>query len=111
MVKAKRIVEIIHEDKLVDNAANMGEKMLKMLHELQEKYPDKVSNVRGRGIFDAFDLATTEMRDKFFNESYRNGLLVLKSGARGIRFRPPLIITEDEINIAQEIMERTLRFL
>ncbi len=109
MVKAQRIIEIIHEDKLVENAAKMGDYMMKTLHELQEKFPDKVSNVRGRGIFDAFDLATTEMRDKFFKETYHNGLLVLKSGARGIRFRPPLIITEDEINIAAEIMERTLR--
>ena len=111
MVKAQRIIEIIHEDNLVENAAKMGDAMLKMLHELEEKYPDKVSNVRGRGIFDAFDLATTEMRDKFYSEAYRNGLLVLKSGAKGIRFRPPLIITEDEINIAHEIMDRTLRFL
>ena len=111
MVKAQRIIEIIHEDKLVDNAAKMGEKMLKMLHELEEKYPDKVNNVRGRGIFDAFDLANTEMRDKFFAEVYRNGLLTLKSGEKGIRFRPPLIITEDEINIAGEIMDRTLKAL
>jgi len=111
MVKAQRIIEIIHEDKLVENAAKMGDYMLKMLHELEEKYPHKVSNVRGRGIFDAFDLASTEMRDKFFAEAYRNGLLVLKSGARGIRFRPPLIITEDEINVAHEIMDLTLRFL
>ena len=111
MVKAQRIIEIIHEDRLIENAARMGEAMLKMLHELEEKYPDKVSNVRGRGIFDAFDLATTEMRDKFFTETYKNGLLTLKSGAKGIRFRPPLIITEDEINVAHEIMDRTLRFL
>jgi len=111
MVKAQRIIEIIHEDKLVENAAKMGEKMLKMLSELQEKYPEKVSNVRGRGIFDAFDLKDTKMRDKFFADTYKNGLLTLKSGEKGIRFRPPLIITEDEINIAYEIMDRTLREL
>ena len=111
MVKAQRIIEIIHEDNLVDNAAKMGEIMLKTLHELEEKYPEKVSNVRGRGVFDAFDLATTEMRDKIFKETYKNGLLTLKSGAKGIRFRPPLIISEDEIILAQEIMDRTLKEL
>ncbi len=111
MVKAQRIIEIIHEDRLVENAAKMGEKLIKSLHELEEKHPDKVSNVRGRGLFDAFDLPTTEMRDKFFKETYRNGLLTLKSGAKGIRFRPPLIIEEDEINIAYDIMDRTLKSL
>ena len=111
MVKAQRIIEIMHEDKLVENAAKMGEILLKSLHELEEKYPDKVSNVRGRGLFDAFDLPTTRMRDEFFNQAYRNGLLTLKSGAKGIRFRPPLIIEEDEINIAYEVMDRTLKSL
>ncbi len=111
MVKAQRILEIIHEDNLVNNAAKMGNSMLKTLHELEEKYPEKVSNVRGRGIFDAFDLATTEMRDKFFKETYRNGLLTLKCGPKGIRFRPPLIISEDEITLAHEIMDRTLKEL
>ena len=111
MVKAQRIIEIIHEDKLVDNAAKMGEIMLKTLHELEEKYPEKVSNVRGRGIFDAFDLPTTEMRDKFFKNAYSNGLLTLKCGAKGIRFRPPLIISEDEIILAHQIMDRTLKEL
>ena len=111
MVKAQRIIEIIHDDKLVDNAAKMGNHMLRILHELQEEYPEKVSNVRGRGIFDAFDLASTEMRNKFFVSTYKNGLLTLKSGAHGIRFRPPLIITEDEINIAKSIMERSLKEL
>lgn len=111
MVKAQRIIEIIHEDKLVENAAKMGNVMLKTLHELEEKYPDKISNVRGRGIFDAFDLSTTEMRDKFFKEVYKNGLLTLKCGAKGIRFRPPLIVGENEITMAQEIMNRTLKEL
>ena len=111
MVKAQRIIEIIREDRLVDNAAKMGKVMLKSLHELEEKYPNKVSNVRGRGLFDAFDLPNTKMRDEFFKEAYRNGLLTLKSGEKGIRFRPPLIITEDEINIAYEVMYRTLKSL
>ncbi len=111
MVRATRILEIIKEDKLVENAANMGAVLMKTLHELEEKYPEKVNNVRGLGLMDAFDLANTEMRDKFYNEAYKNGLLVLKCGEKGIRFRPPLIVEEEHINIAAEIMDKILATL
>ncbi len=111
MVRATRILEIIKEDKLVENAANIGAVLIKTLHELEEKYPEKVNNVRGLGLMDAFDLATTEMRDKFYNEAYKNGLLVLKCGEKGIRFRPPLIVEEEHINIAAEIMDKILATL
>ncbi len=111
MVRATRILEIIKEDKLVENAANMGVVLMKTLHELEEKYPEKVNNVRGLGLMDAFDLANTEMRDKFYNEAYKNGLLVLKCGEKGIRFRPPLIVEEEHINIAAEIMDKILATL
>ncbi len=109
MVKATKIIQVIHDDNLVENAARMGEVILKMLHEVEEKFPELVSNVRGRGLMDAFDLATTELRDKFFVRAYHNGLLSIKTGAKGIRFRPPLVIEEDHVNIAGEIIERTLR--
>lgn len=111
MVRATRILEIIKEDKLVENAANMGAVLMKTLHELEEKYPEKVNNVRGLGLMDAFDLANTEMRDKFYNEAYKNGLLVLKCGEKGIRFRPPLIVEEEHIKIAAEIMDKILATL
>ncbi len=109
MVKAKRILEVIHEENLLDNAVRRGEEIVKMLHEMEEKFPDVVSNARGRGLMDAFDLSTTELRDKFFARAYKNGLLSIKTGARGIRFRPPLVIETNHINIAAEIIERTLR--
>ena len=109
MVKATRILQVIHEDHLLENAERVGNYIIKNLHELQEKYPDKMSNVRGRGLMDAFDLPTTEIRDKFWDRVYKNGLLCIKTGEKGIRFRPPLIAEEDHVNIAMEIIDRTIR--
>ena len=109
MVKATRILEIIHEDHLVENAAKVGDYFVKALEELQTKYPELMENARGRGLMDAFDLKDTATRDKFFARAYKNGLLCLKTGAKGIRFRPPLIAEEDHVNIALEIIERTIK--
>ncbi len=110
MVRATKYLEIMHEERLVDNAAKMGEIFLKGLGEIEER-TGKINNVRGRGLMDAFDLKDTKTRDDLFNILYKNGLLMLKTGEKGIRFRPPLIIGVDEVNIALEIIEKSLKEL
>jgi L-lysine 6-transaminase len=109
MVKSTKVLEIIHEEKLLDNAAKMGDVFVKALWEVQEKYPSLMNNVRGRGLMDAFDLKDTNTRDKLFGTLYKNGLLVLKTGEKGIRFRPPLIIGNEEINTAISIIEKSIK--
>ncbi len=110
MVRATKYLEIMHEERLVDNAAKMGEILLKGLGEIEER-TGKISNVRGRGLMDAFDLKDTKTRDDLFNILYKNGLLMLKTGEKGIRFRPPLIVGVDEVNTALEIIEKSLKEL
>lgn len=56
MVRARRVLEIIEEDSLLNNATVVGSYLLNRIRELQAKYPDEVSNVRGRGLMCAFDL-------------------------------------------------------
>jgi len=109
MVKSKKVLEIIHEERLLDNATKMGEQFIKGLMEMQERLPNLIFNVRGRGLMDAFDLKDTSTRDKAFDEIYKNGLLMLKTGEKGIRFRPPLIVGIEEVNKALEIIEKSLK--
>jgi len=110
MVKAKKILEIIKEEKLIDNAAKMGELFIKGLEELQEKYT-VMNNSRGRGLMDAFDLKDTKTRDKIFDILFKNELLTLKTGEKGIRFRPPLIVGTTEITEALNKIEKSLKEL
>ena len=109
MVRATRYMEIMDEDRLVDNAAKTGNIFLKALHGLQDKYPDKISNVRGRGLMCAFDLPEGKIRDEYWQRLYPNGLIALKTGSRGIRFRPALIAEEKHVNDATEILDKTLK--
>ncbi|MGC9124379.1 MAG: aminotransferase class III-fold pyridoxal phosphate-dependent enzyme, partial [Thermoplasmata archaeon] len=110
MVTAKKILEIIDEEKLIDNAAKMGEIFIKGLNELQEKYT-VMNNARGRGLMDAFDLKDTKTRDILVELLYKNGLLAFKTGEKGIRFRPPLIIGTVEVTEALNIIEKSLKDL
>lgn len=111
MVRCQKYLEVIEEEKLIDNAKKQGEVLLKGLREIEEKYPDKISNSRGRGLMCAFDLPSPETRDKVKKMLYDNGILILPCGPRGIRFRPPLTINSDEINEGLSVIESTIKSL
>lgn len=111
MFRFKRILEIIKEDNLVSNAEIQGKYLLNRIYELQNKYPDKISNGRGLGLFCAFDCATPELRNKIMSESHKNNMLILGCGEKSLRFRPSLAITEDEINEGFAILDKVISSL
>jgi L-lysine 6-transaminase len=111
MVRAGRYLEIIHEDRLVDNARVVGEHLLRGLQAMQDELGGKMSNARGRGLMIAFDLPTTELRDAAHRKIVANGLLLLKCGPRSIRFRPPLNLSAPEADAGLDIIRRSLKEL
>lgn len=108
MARCRRYLEIIEEDNLVKNARKMGQYLKDALHDLQEEY-DCVSNVRGRGLMCAFNLPSTEIRDDVKEKAFENGLLILKSGERSIRFRPLLDVEEQHIDEAVSILGKSIK--
>jgi len=111
MHRFKRILEIIHEDNLVENARVQGEYLMKKIFELQEKFPNIASGGRGIGLFSAFDCATPEQRNFITSDSQKEGLMILGCGAKTIRFRPNLAITSDELDEGFEILEKVMKKL
>jgi len=109
MIRVSRYLEIIDEDRLVENARVTGEHLLRGLESLQSELGGLMTNARGRGLMIAFDLASTETRDKAHKRIVQDGLLVLTCGVRSIRFRPPLNLTAAEADIALDIVRNSLR--
>lgn len=109
MVRCQKYLEIIDEENLVRNAEIQGKRLLEGLEEIAQKYPNKISNARGRGLMCAFDLPTPEKRDELKKRLYENNLVILGCGATTIRFRPPLIISSEEIDETLEIIEKTVK--
>jgi L-lysine 6-transaminase len=108
MVRCQKYLEVIKEDRLIKNAKNQGKHLLEGLQSLEKKYPNIISNARGRGLMCAFDLPSSEIRDRLKNKLYNNGLIVIGCGELTIRFRPPLIISSAEIDKAIKIINDTL---
>ena len=110
MVRATRYLEIIKEDNLIENAEMRGRELLNGIQDLQDRYPEKIYNARGRGLMVAFDLKNTEERDRFIDKLYKeNEMLALKTGEKGIRFRPSLAIEKDEVSEALNRLENTIK--
>ena len=108
MVRFDRILEVIEEDNLVAHAAAAGVHLMKRLHELADE-TEVVSNVRGRGLFCAFDLPTPEFRNRVLQRAYDEGVVVLGCGTRSIRFRSPLTITNEEIDLGVSMLGRAVK--
>ncbi len=108
MVRAQRILEIIEQDNLVENAGRMGDHLLKRIYEIADNTKTRITNIRGRGLFTAFDLETPEIRNQTVTKCFDNGLAVLKSGDRSIRFRPSLNVKQEEIDKGIEILAQAL---
>jgi L-lysine 6-transaminase len=109
MVRFTRILEIIEEESLVDNARAVGEHLLKELNSLEQEFPKLVDNTRGRGLFCAMDIATAQERDQLKTRAYEEGLILIGCGDRSIRFRPPLNLTKDEVNEGLTIIRKALQ--
>jgi L-lysine 6-transaminase len=108
MYRAMKIFEVIEEENLVENSAKMGTLLQETLRGFEKKYPGFVSNVRGLGLFCAFDLPDSACRDTFITTTMKKGLVVLKCGPHTIRFRPPLNVTAEEIEKAAAILDEAL---
>ena len=75
---------------------------------LAARFPQALSNVRGRGLMCAVDIDSTERRSKLLEQTFAARLLVLPCGNRGVRFRPPLGVDGEIIAEGLARFERAL---
>ena len=108
---AKAALEIVRDDRLDDKAEKLGvifrNRMQKLVDEL-----DIVSLVRGKGLLNAIVINDSPESKTAWNicvDLKENGLLAKPTHGNIIRFAPPLIMTEAEINECCDIIENTLR--
>ena len=108
MVRSTRFLEIIHEDKLLEHTARMGEVLMAGLQSAAASSKGFMSNVRGRGMMVAFDVPDKAARDAMIERMKDNGMYALKSGNRSIRFRGMLDTPAEIIDKAVKIVEQSL---
>lgn len=107
-------IRTIADDGLIDNARRMGSRLMDRLVALQEKH-SAIADVRGRGLMIGTELAedgkpATELTAAVKSGCLDRGLMLLTCGrgASTLRWIPPLIVTEAQIDEAVAIFEDTL---
>lgn len=115
---ALEVIDIMQEESLPARAVKIGATMQKRLRELQEKYP-VIGDLRGLGAMVAIELVSDrktkepakEITGKLAAGCYRRGLVVLSAGiySNVLRFLPPLVTTDEELNQAMDVLEEALK--
>jgi 4-aminobutyrate aminotransferase len=100
-------LEVFDRENLVENAAARGEQLMRSLEGIQQSDP-RLGDVRGRGIMlgvemvDGAGKPDGALAEKILHGAEREGLLLLRCGAQGqvVRWLPPLIVTEQQVDDA-----------
>ncbi|HTX79843.1 MAG TPA: ornithine--oxo-acid transaminase, partial [Longilinea sp.] len=103
---AREALKVIVEEKLIANAATLGEYFMDQLAEINSPY---VKEVRGKGLLIGVELKPEAGGARRFCEAMQgNGILAKETHEDVIRFAPPLIIDQKTIDWALPIIRSVL---
>jgi len=103
-------LEVIRDEKLTENAAKMGELFRSRMLALKDK-SNHISLVRGKGLLNAVVIKPTADGRTAWDLCVKlkeNGLLAKPTHGDIIRFAPPLVINEKQLNECCDIIEKTI---
>jgi 4-aminobutyrate aminotransferase len=97
------------------NAAKVGDYFLQRLRAFAERFA-VVGEVRGKGLMIGIELVkdrsgkepAKKLCDALITQAYHNGLILLSCGLSTVRFMPPLVIDEGDVDEAMVLLEQSL---
>jgi len=115
VVSAMKSLELIQDEKLVENAAKLGEILKPELERIQQKYPDVLGCVQAAGLVAGIQCVEAgtktpdpELAVKINERCFHKGLLMFAPvgiGGECIKIAPPLNITEDQLRDGLAVLE------
>ena len=108
---ARKALEVVIEEDLANNAQKLGERFRNGMNAIIDKY-DLVTMVRGKGLLNAIiinDSPDSSTAWDLCMSLKENGLLAKPTHGNIIRFAPPLVITEEELDACLAIIEKTIK--
>jgi 4-aminobutyrate aminotransferase len=95
------------QESLMENAKHLGAYLTGRLDGVMERHPELV-DVRGLGLMIGMEFETHDLADAVVKGCFERGLIVLGCGDKSVRLSPPLVVTEEEADVALGILEETL---
>ncbi len=116
---ANATLDVIEDERLVDNARERGRQLLDGLRAVRGRFP-RLGDVRGLGLMVALEFVDPDAPDartpdpdlahRVIAEALRRHVIVLSAGTWGqvVRLIPPLVTTSDEIDHALEVLTEAM---
>ncbi len=111
-VAASAVIEVVKEERLLENATKQGAYIMKRLSEFKDR-SEIVGDVRGKGLMIGMEIVEDKESKKpapqkvteIMMRSWKRGVNVITCGASTVRIAPPLIINKELIDASLDIIE------
>jgi acetylornithine/N-succinyldiaminopimelate aminotransferase len=107
---ALAVLQTLESENILQNVAARGEQLRVRLRAIAHKYPYLFQEVRGWGLINGLELRSDIDLTSIaiVKAAMIEGLLLAPAGAKVLRFVPPLIVSEAEVDQAAAILEATI---
>ena len=111
------VLEVIENEQLQNHAKEVGDYFLNSLKIIQKKYSQRISEVRGRGLFLGIDIINENsnypdeyLASKIINNMRDSGILVSTDGPfhNVIKIKPPMPFNKNNVDFFLEIFEQNI---
>jgi acetylornithine/N-succinyldiaminopimelate aminotransferase len=102
---AVAVIEAIEQENLLENAVKMGRYIKEKLNQLKQKH-SIIDHVRGLGLMIGVQLTSTG--SQIVDKCLENGLRINCTQGNVLRFMPPMIVNESQIDQAVDILDNVL---
>ena len=108
---AATTIQTLQEENLVERSAEMGRYFMAGLKELQERFPNIIRDVRGRGLLIGVEIVDAKVGESLAQRMFDRNVLIAYTLNKPevIRIEPPLIITRELIELALERFAESLK--
>ena len=104
MAVGNTVMNIVSSKKFLNNVKNKSKYFFSQLHNLKEKYPNIIKEVRGRGLLIGIQLHKNQT--KFIEKLMDNKLLTIRAAENVVRILPPLNVKKVELDKALKIINK-----
>ena len=104
MAVGNTVMNIVSSKKFLNNVKNKSKYFFSQLHNLKEKYPNIIKEVRGRGLLIGIQLHKNQT--KFIEKLIDNKLLTIRAAENVVRILPPLNVKKVELDKALKIINK-----
>lgn len=110
------VLQVIEEEKIMDNAREVGAYMKAGMEDLKSQFPDMIGDVRGKGLMLGMELADknktplTKETARIVEMAKDDGVVIGKGGLWGsvIRIKPPMNITKENVDTTLKVVKKAL---